>query len=291
MSHPAQHDEVPPEQCANCGTTLQTTDPLPRFCPACGQETRLHPPSFGEFLHEFVGHYVALEGALWRTLGLLLFRPGRLTLEYLRGRRRRYVLPLRVYLTASFVFFLVVKVFSVGMDSPALTEPVVQVDTAELQRLRSCVAGTRTCDAVEGWVARMVLRLHDGPGGAAQVNRTLQDQMLSAAPYAMFAMQPLFAGLVMLAWRRRRLTYGAHFVFSLHLHAFWFLALLAMAALPAGADGLGLPVIAGYTLWAMRTVYGGRWLTTMARGMFVGAVYLLLLVLLAAGFSFFFALR
>ena len=56
----------------------------------------------GEFLHEFVGHYVALEGTLWRTLGLLLRHPGRLTREYLDGRRRRYVLPLRLYLTASF---------------------------------------------------------------------------------------------------------------------------------------------------------------------------------------------
>lgn len=28
----------------------------------------MHPPTFGEFVHEFVGHYVALEGALWRTM-------------------------------------------------------------------------------------------------------------------------------------------------------------------------------------------------------------------------------
>jgi hypothetical protein len=55
---------LPPEArfditCGNCGPPA----PL-RFCGACGQETALHPPTLGEFLHEFVGHYVALEGAL-----------------------------------------------------------------------------------------------------------------------------------------------------------------------------------------------------------------------------------
>ena len=91
MSHPPARTDL---ACRNCGTQA----PL-KFCPECGQETALHPPTLGEFLHEFVGHYVALEGALWRTLRLLLTRPGRLTREYLEGRRRRYVLPLRLYLT------------------------------------------------------------------------------------------------------------------------------------------------------------------------------------------------
>src|SRR6202000_2557918 len=89
--------------CRNCGAQAPS-----KFCPDCGQETTLHPPTLGEFLHEFVGHYVALEGTLW----LLLCRPGWLTREYLGGRRRRYVLPLRLYLTASFVFFLVLKLFA-----------------------------------------------------------------------------------------------------------------------------------------------------------------------------------
>ena len=30
-------------------------------------------------MHEFVGHFVALEGKLWKTLRYLLLRPGQLT--------------------------------------------------------------------------------------------------------------------------------------------------------------------------------------------------------------------
>jgi len=78
VSDPTPHPDV---ACRNCGAPA----PL-RFCAACGQETAVHAPTLDEFLHEFVGHYVAFEGALWRTMGLLMFRPGRLTREYLAGR-------------------------------------------------------------------------------------------------------------------------------------------------------------------------------------------------------------
>jgi hypothetical protein len=90
--------------CPNCSASVSGN-----FCHQCGQETVLHPPSTREFMHEFVGHYVALEGKLWKSLGLLLFRPGRLTLEYIKGRRVRYVQPLRLYLTFSLIFFAVMK--------------------------------------------------------------------------------------------------------------------------------------------------------------------------------------
>jgi hypothetical protein len=90
--------------CPNCSATVSGN-----FCHECGQETVLHPPSTGEFFHEFVGHYVALEGKLWQTLKLLLLKPGQLTIEYMAGRRVRYVQPLRVYLTFSLIFFAVAK--------------------------------------------------------------------------------------------------------------------------------------------------------------------------------------
>ena len=86
--------------CRNCGVVVNRN-----YCPECGQDTSLHPLSVWEFFHEFVSHYVAVEGKLWKTLLLLSLQPGRLTREYLAGRRQRYIQPLRLYLTASFLFF------------------------------------------------------------------------------------------------------------------------------------------------------------------------------------------
>jgi hypothetical protein len=67
----------------------------------------LHPPTAREFLHEFIGHHVALEGKLWVTLRKLLFAPGSLTVEYFAGRKLRYINPLRLYLTVSLILFAV----------------------------------------------------------------------------------------------------------------------------------------------------------------------------------------
>ncbi|TFW20641.1 DUF3667 domain-containing protein [Duganella callida] len=99
MSH-----AVPLSNCANCETPLSG-----HYCSHCGQEAVLHAASTREFLHEFIGHYVALEGKLWGSLRRLILKPGELTNEYIRGRRVRYVQPLRLYLTFSVLFFALLK--------------------------------------------------------------------------------------------------------------------------------------------------------------------------------------
>lgn len=50
-----------------------------------------------------------LNRATPRTIASLLFRPGHLTDEYLRGRMASYIPPLRLYLVASVVFFLMIS--------------------------------------------------------------------------------------------------------------------------------------------------------------------------------------
>lgn len=102
--------------CKNCDAllTVLPNGELGSFCPACGQDTHNHPPTFFEFVHEFITHYVALEGKLWKTLVLLFFKPAELTREYRAGRKLRYISPLRLYITASFLFFFIVKIIGVG---------------------------------------------------------------------------------------------------------------------------------------------------------------------------------
>jgi hypothetical protein len=269
-------------RCANCGADLPLTGAL-RFCPHCGQETALHPPSFWEFVHEFVGHYVALEGALWRTLALLLLKPGRLTREYFAGRRRRYVLPLRLYLSASFVFFVLVKLLGVGdlnMQFAAAVDEQgqpVQVTTspqfaARLQHARDCLAQGAACAWSDRLGARLLLQL----AKTADAPQAAQQRLVSMAPYTVFLMLPVFAAVVQQAYRSRRMNYGAHFVFSLHMHSFWFIGLLAMSLLPDAMTWPLAALIVGYGLWAMQQVYGGSWWTTGLRAFVISAVYVAL---------------
>ena len=51
---------------------------------------------------------MALDGRVVRTLPNLMGRPGRITRDYLKGRRARYMPPLRLYIVASLIFFLLI---------------------------------------------------------------------------------------------------------------------------------------------------------------------------------------
>ena len=266
------------EACRNCGAAAVSQQPPARYCGQCGQETALHPPTLGEFVHEFVGHYVALEGALWRTLALLLLQPGRLTREYFAGRRRRYVLPLRLYLSCSFLFFLIVKLMPAapvplkpGAMTPAqaIAQDGVLVD--EEGDFAECLKPGADCGAVRSAIARAAQRWKHDPQAADH----FKSRFVATVPYAVFLMLPVFAAIVMLAYRGRRMRYGEHVVFSLHMHSFWFLAALAIWLLPdAAADGVQLLAL-GYGVWALRAVYGGRWPATVARAILISALYAL----------------
>ena len=256
--------------CANCEAQLP---PTARFCPQCGQETTRHAPTLAEFAHEFIGHFVAAEGTLWRTLRLLLTSPGRLTTEYFAGRRRRYVAPLRLYLSVSFVFFLVVKAtlaagalhFALGpLDQHG--SPILRArDPVAFQRqfddLQRCVDQPQQCGWYERSTSRFglkVMRLSDHADSVGE-------HMVAMAPYAFIFLVPVLAAVLKLVYRSRRLALGAHFVFALHTYSFALLVLAIVMLLPSAFVPVAVLVILGYGLWSMHAVYGGRWAPALAR--------------------------
>jgi hypothetical protein len=277
--HPAS-DHVP-TRCPNCRASL-ASEPVASFCWHCGQETTLHEPTFLEFVHEFIGHYVALEGSLWRTLRMLIASPGRLTREYFAGRRRHYVLPLRLYLTASFLFFIVVKVFGASSSFQVVVTPAFdargrpitaaadpEAYQASIAAMKACVDRPGTCSWFETQSARLSLKAD----AIARQPNEIARRIVALAPYALFALLPLFAAIVMLVYRSRRMNYGGHFVFGLHTHSFWFLALTVIAVLPGSVAVISLLVLPLYALVSLHRVYEGRWPQTLARGAGIVVLY------------------
>jgi hypothetical protein len=101
--------------CLNCGTSLEGP-----FCHYCGQPDRNFLRFFPALLREFLSEALELDSRFARTMKPLLFLPGRLTRDYLDGRRFRYTPPLRLYLFSSIVFFLLAAFLS----TDAITETV-----------------------------------------------------------------------------------------------------------------------------------------------------------------------
>ncbi|MCY4744036.1 DUF3667 domain-containing protein [Pelomonas sp. UHG3] len=295
MSHSAPHaPELP--YCRNCHYTLAV--PRPVYCGHCGQETDLHPPSVREMLTEYLGHYVALDGPLWRTLWALICLPGLLTNAYFHGARRRYVLPLRVYLSASFVFFVGWALLPQGPTQFIEAGPSTQAETvvpattkdrneapasgASAPRRNTQIgdcdpARPQSCNAVERWVDGAMHK-------AAQM--TLEQWKARAralAPYAMLAMQPVFAALLLLTFAGSGRRYAEHFVFSLHSHSLWFLALLL--AIAASLEGSLLMAVFAHGLVALRRVYGLGWWGALWRGLVLSCLYFVLLAMVATAFA------
>ncbi len=267
--------------CLNCGEPFgERGERRRRFCPECGQETTLRAPTVGEFVQQFGGAYFAAEGALWRTLKLLLLQPGALTVQYLAGRRKHYVLPLRLYLTISLFVLLLVRVAGSGPVE------VKAEDTAAITRenrnftidLGAGRAGLRDgvffCEELPRWACQRIQRRLDvDVKGMLSEVESLKDRFLGNLGPAMFVLLPSFALWLQLAYRNRRLRYTEHLVFALHVHAFWFVALLI--ALPGWGplSALALLAVPVYTLMAMKRVYGGRRWPRLLRACLVSALY------------------
>lgn len=92
------------EDCHNCGTAL-----LGAYCHVCGQPARSLIRNLPMMLWQWLGDAMDLDSRLFRTLGPLFFQPGRLSMEYVAGRRHSFVQPLRLYLVISLVFFLALQ--------------------------------------------------------------------------------------------------------------------------------------------------------------------------------------
>ena len=107
-------DPIPPDgACKNCGTVLTG-----EYCHQCGQRADEPRRVVVGLVQDFLVDTLAIDGKLARSIGLLLWRPGRLARRYLDGKRVTYSPPFRLYLFGS-VFFFLLAFSLVGTPNPA----------------------------------------------------------------------------------------------------------------------------------------------------------------------------
>jgi Protein of unknown function (DUF3667) len=87
--------------CLNCGTELKGP-----FCYYCGQPDKNLLRFFPALVRDLLEDVIDLDSRFVRTLKPLLLHPGKLTRDYLDGRRFRYVPPMRLYIFSSMAFFI-----------------------------------------------------------------------------------------------------------------------------------------------------------------------------------------
>ncbi|RYY32731.1 MAG: DUF3667 domain-containing protein [Sphingobacteriaceae bacterium] len=87
--------------CLNCGTELDG-----KFCHNCGQENLQLKEKFGHMMVHAIADYFHFDHQFFHTLRPLFLTPGKLTNEYMAGRRAQYLHPVKMYIFVSIVYFL-----------------------------------------------------------------------------------------------------------------------------------------------------------------------------------------
>jgi hypothetical protein len=288
---PAPTEAAPaaPAQCKNCHAVL-----LGRFCVNCSQAADVHVPSTLELLHEMLEGLTHSDSRLWRTLKFLWFKPGKLTEEFVSGRRVAYLPPIRLYLILSIVFFLIASFMHTSGQVLQFDDALKPAGAASAARVTRCqdinfITFTRHPE----WNQRI-------QHACLEIVRDNGENLLHVAvgtmSKAMFIFLPLIAFLHMLLYWRPRYRYAEHLLFFIHLHAFYFSVAIVMICAINAADswpklsgvsnvletllGWCLPI---YTFFAMRRVFRRSWIGTLLKGVVLFFVYSIVFGLTVAG--------
>lgn len=306
------------DACPNCNYRFAEVN---NYCPNCGQENHDLNMPFGHVVLEVLEGTFHFDTKIFRTLKLLLFKPGRLTAEFIQNKRAPYVPPIRLYVFVSFIFFLVLAADVLHKGEKASEEVYFKENAA----LVAGIAGSREPAGLPGPVAfdlggvssTALKDLSNAPD--ARVDQLLRQNNLEPSSFKraafrkagkflssdkdaqthkffkmlsvlMFLLMPLFALIMRSAYSRHKVNYIQFLIVALHYHCFVFLALTAGFLLEAllqwnGFILLALIISFIYLLLEQRYLFKQGLSKTLLKTVYVSGLYgfnLAVFMLLAA---------
>ena len=244
MSHLKERIE---KDCLNCGTTVQG-----RFCQQCGQENVEVKENFSHLLMHFIEDLTHFDGKLWKTLKLLLFKPGKLTQFYMDGKRASYIHPIRMYLFISAVFFLFMFTGDVperpegmniadpkkdvaaglrdGFDLRMGGDTVKFKTVAEYDAAQQKMPVAKRANWFESAIEKKSIEInqkynHD----KFKIGKALIEQFEHYFSRMLYISLPIFAFFLWVLYRRNKNHFFVdHLIFSIHIYCAFFIFLFAV---------------------------------------------------------------
>jgi Protein of unknown function (DUF3667) len=278
---------VPPPEaaaagCPECGAVL-TGD----YCARCGEKRpEARDLSVRHFVHDAAQELTSLDSKLFRTLSALLFRPGLLTLEWIRGRRARYLKPLNLCLS---IFAINLFVYTVSKQATMFNIGVTLANERQtLERFH--VKG-------EGAFTRLFRSAAERKGVPTEsLQETFNERWQRDVSLIQPAIIVALAVLLQLAYVFSRRYFVEHLVFSMHFLSFatltttlmWPIYYFFIGIQPTmrnflvGSSKFVVDII--YLFFALRAVYRGRTALAALRALvvFVGYFVIYLTTMLVA---------
>lgn len=222
--------------CTNCGHDYHGN-----FCPACGQRRFSRSQfNFTSAIREIAGEVFDLESTLGRSLRVLIGSPGKLTLDYINGKQRSYVGPVKLYLVIITINFLVYSYL----------ENYSLINIEFLKQIR---------DALPFLKERISIDADGGNIGSDSYYHQMNQRINQILPMLLYFLIFLQALVLRLQFHSSRRFYMEHLVFALHFMAFGFLRDIAIlpVQLFSPASGFVITIVTTilYLFFAIRTAY------------------------------------
>lgn len=123
-------------ECLNCGAAGSGS-----YCASCGQERDIHGQTFKEYLVDISYDFLSIDGKVWKAFVDLMLYPGRLTKDYLAGKRASRPVPSRIFLVICVVVFGIAPYIFDKVGMKDAVESSVSMDVLELVTSVSYKAG------------------------------------------------------------------------------------------------------------------------------------------------------
>jgi len=223
--------------CLNCGNTFEG-----KFCNNCGQENLELHEDFGHVMAHAVGDYFHFDEKFFHTLRPLLFSPGKLTVDYMAGKRTQYLHPIRMYIFISLVYFIllfsntnrqneieqrqVTTGHAIGKDKASVGVATFTFtnkgDTTYQQylQLQQKLPADKRDNIFDRYITK---KFYDWKARGLTPDEAIRESFQHNFPKAMFFLLPLFALFLKIAFRKNHKYYVEHLIYAFHLHCFIFL--------------------------------------------------------------------
>lgn len=208
--------------CKNCDTAFHGN-----FCPECGQSIKEFERPFKFLIIDLTGNIFAFDTRFWKTFITVLFKPGRLTLDYVKGHRVKYMPPFRFYVFISFIFFILLNIYSARMshldsknkDKWLNIEPIANVDSVS-------VTDSTGLKDKEQYKPIDKDKEADNMAFFKQHPELFYEKLWTYFSWVMFLLMPFYGFLLWLFYRKTQRYYITHFIMAINQHAFTFVVLL-----------------------------------------------------------------
>jgi hypothetical protein len=288
--------------CKNCETEL-----FGEFCSSCGQRDKdLHVP-VKELASELFEVIPSFDERLIRSIKPFLFKPGFLALEYLSGKRKRYISPFKFYFFISFLFFFISAINFSGAKKNFRND-VPQADSMQTVINRDSLNITiRSSDSNVNFTLSDTSRIKklfgkkfiEGFKSGKNNPQMFFDKIKEHLPKIIFLLLPVFALSLKLIYVRSKILYIQHLIFSFYFHSFIFFILfidiLLEITLPKSLTEYGdtvLFLIPVYLYFGLKNVYGQTGWKTLIKLFLLSlshvVVFILTLILLVIATIFLF---